>query len=70
LCSNPSLAYARVYQNRKKVGAYPVCVGHGLWLLGFQAFSQDVLRSNLADLASVFGLGKGVIPRVEVSLTP
>ncbi len=70
LCGKPSLAYVRVYQNRRKSRSYPVCVAHGLWLLGYKQFAQDALRKNLAELGAVFGIGKGTIPRIEVAWSP
>jgi hypothetical protein len=67
ICSETAVAYLQVFQARKKTGSYPVCVTHGLWGYGFQQLGQDWARSGLAK---AFGIRKGSLPRVKVSLTP
>ncbi|MGD0257467.1 MAG: hypothetical protein ABSB90_06265 [Thermoplasmata archaeon] len=66
-CPEPSVAYLQVFQGRKKTGSYPVCVRHAAWGYGFQEIGQDWARTALAEF---FGVKKGKLPRVKVSLTP
>lgn len=67
LCDQPGVAYAQVFQKRKKVGSYPLCIYHGLWAKGLQELGQDWAKSGLA---AAFGIRKGSIPRIKISLTP
>jgi hypothetical protein len=66
LCSEPAVAYLQVYRVREKVGSYPVCTSHAIWGYGFQQLGQDWARS---ELAKAFGIRKGSLPRIKVSLT-
>jgi hypothetical protein len=67
LCDEVAVAYAQVFQGRKQVGSYPLCLYHGLWVRGFEEFGQDWARSGLAE---AFGFRRGSLPKVRVSLSP
>ncbi len=67
VCGEPGLAYVQVFDGRRKVRSSPVCVAHGLLIYGFEQVGQDWGRTNLAR---AFGIRKGTIPRVKISLSP
>ena len=67
VCPETAVGYVRWVQSRKKVQSYPVCLTHYLLALGIERFAQDWGRS---ELARAFGIKKGSIPKIEVSLTP
>lgn len=66
VCSETAVAYAQIYRSRKKVGSFPVCMAHAAWGYGFEKLGQDWARS---ELAKVFGIRKGALPRVKISMS-
>ena len=67
MCSETAIAYAQLFEGRKKVKSYPVCIRHGISVYGFEQLAQDLLRTNLSG---AFGIKKGSLPKVKVSLSP
>ncbi len=67
ICGKPTVAFAQVFQARKKIGSYPICMEHTLWVYGFQQLAQNWART---EFAKALGMKKGSVPRVEVSLVP
>jgi len=67
ICNEPGIAYAQVFQARKKLRSYSLCVSHALILYGFEQLGQDWGRTNLAR---AFGLREGTLPRMKVSFKP
>ncbi len=59
MCSETAIAYAQLFEGRKKVGSYPVCVRHGLSVYAFEQLAQDLLRTNLPG---AFEIKKGASP--------
>jgi len=66
VCREPSVAYVQVFLNRKKRKSYPVCIKHALMAYGYEQLGQDWGRTNMAR---AFGIRKGTILRVKVSLS-
>jgi len=67
VCRELAVAYVQVFRGRKKVSTNPVCASHAIWSYGFQELGQDWARTGVAK---AFGLRKGSLPRIKVSLTP
>jgi hypothetical protein len=67
ICGKQGTAYAQVFQGRKKIGSYPLCVEHALWVYGFQQIAQNGARTGIAK---ALGMKKGSLPRVQVGLVP
>ena len=67
VCKETAVAYVKIYRRRKRIGTYSVCVQHAIFAYGWQELGQDWARSGLA---SAFGIRKGSVPRIEVSLEP
>ncbi len=67
MCAEIAIAYAQLFEGQRKVKSYPVCIRHGLSVYGFEQLAQDLFRTNLSG---AFGIKKGALPRVKVSLKP
>ena len=65
-CPATAVAFAQVFQSRKKIGSYPVCVTHAAWGYGFQKLGQDWTRTGPARAC---GIRKGAVPRIKISMT-
>ena len=63
ICGEQGVAHAQVFQGRKKIGSYPLCVEHALWAYGFHQLAQNWART---EFAKALGVRKGSLPRVEV----
>ncbi len=67
ICGQPAVAFGHVYVSRKKRTSGPLCISHALMAYAFSQFVQDWGRSGAAK---AFGIKKGTLPRLKVSLKP